>query len=56
MMNNEQQQQPDDRLTGLGDVIKRITDFLGIKLDNCGCMERQEWLNKKFPFPERRQQ
>jgi hypothetical protein len=34
---------------GLGDVIKRITDFLHIP--QCGgCQERQEFLNQRVEF------
>jgi len=39
------------KMKGLGDLIKKGTDKLGIK--QCGgCKKRQEWLNKKFPFKE----
>ena len=35
---------------GLGDIINKITDFVGIKKTNdCGCKKRQEWLNEKIP-------
>ena len=34
---------------GLGDTIKKATDFFGIP--QCGgCKKRQEMLNKKFPY------
>ena len=37
---------------GLGDSIKKITDFLHIP--QCGgCKERQEMLNKAFPYKEK---
>lgn len=37
---------------GLGDTIKKATDFLGIP--QCGgCKERQEMLNKKFPYKKK---
>jgi len=41
---------------GLGDTIAKITHATGIakvvKIINpdCGCDERQEWLNKKIPY------
>lgn len=39
---------PND-IRGLGDVVKRVTDFLGIP--QCGgCRQRQETLNKLVPF------
>ena len=41
---------------GLGDDIEKITKATGIKKaatflfgKDCGCDERKEWLNKKFP-------
>jgi len=38
-----------DQLGGLGDLVKKGTDALNIP--QCGgCKQRQEWLNKKFPF------
>lgn len=42
---------------GLGDTIAKITEATGIKAvvkfiagDDCGCDERQEYLNKLFPY------
>ena len=42
---------------GLGDTVEKITKATGIKslVDNvtgggCGCKERKEKLNKKFPY------
>lgn len=36
-------------IRGLGDVVARITKFVGLK--PCGgCKKRQEWLNEKVPF------
>lgn len=42
---------------GFGDTVERFTSSTGIKTivksvfgDNCGCNERQEWLNKKIPY------
>jgi hypothetical protein len=42
---------------GFGDTVKAFTSFTGIDKivhgftnGNCGCDERQEWLNKKFPY------
>ena len=44
-------------LDGIGDVVEKITKVTGIKKvvefiagDDCGCEERKEELNKKFPF------
>ena len=44
---------------GLGDSIEKITKATGIKKavsfllgEDCGCDERKEWLNKKFPYNE----
>ena len=46
-----------DKPKGLGDVVKSITKATGIdKLvkfiagEDCGCQERQEAMNKMFPF------
>lgn len=42
--------------TGLGDTIEQITKATGIKkvvdkvFPDCGCQQRKEWLNKKFPY------
>lgn len=34
---------------GLGDTIAKVTSAIGIK--PCGgCKERQEWLNRAFPY------
>jgi hypothetical protein len=39
------------KMKGLGDLIKKGTEKLGIK--QCGgCKKRQEWLNQKFPFKD----
>tara|TARA_B100001057_G_C22663101_1_gene876735 strand:- start:597 stop:752 length:156 start_codon:yes stop_codon:yes gene_type:complete len=41
---------------GLGDTIHKITQATGIArivkaiIPNCGCDQRQEWLNKKIPY------
>jgi hypothetical protein len=46
---------------GLGDTVDKITTATGIKsvvhkvadaigVDDCGCTERQERLNKAFPY------
>ena len=42
---------------GLGDTVEKITEATGIKKavkwifgEDCGCEERKEWLNKKFPY------
>jgi len=43
---------------GLGDSIEKITEITGIKKvvekvagkKGCGCKERKEALNKKFPY------
>ncbi len=44
-------------LKGLGDLIERVTETTGIKqvVENmskggCGCSERKDKLNEKFPF------
>jgi hypothetical protein len=45
-----------DRPRGLGDVIATVTHYTGIAAvvkainPNCGCAERQEFLNKQLPF------
>ena len=43
--------------TGLGDTIEKITTAIGIKAavkflagEDCGCTERKQTLNKKFPY------
>lgn len=39
----------DTKVKGVGDVVKKMTDFLGIK--QCGaCAKRQQKLNEMFPF------
>ena len=45
---------------GLGDSIDRFTEFTGIKKlvkrlfgDDCGCDERQKWLNQRFPYAKK---
>tara|TARA_R100000152_G_C6781781_1_gene217100 strand:- start:7176 stop:7376 length:201 start_codon:yes stop_codon:yes gene_type:complete len=46
---------------GLGDTVENITKATGIKSflelgmktigkKDCGCKKRKEWLNKKFPY------
>ena len=42
---------------GFGDTVERFTTATGIKTvvksvfgDNCGCDQRKDWLNKKFPY------
>lgn len=41
---------------GLGDTIEKITEATGIKkavdilFKDCGCNEKKEWLNRKFPY------
>jgi hypothetical protein len=49
----------DGKHLGFGDTVKAITSFTGIDKivetitnGNCGCNERQEWLNKKFPYKQ----
>lgn len=44
-------------IKGLGDLIAGFTKSTGIKVlvkkiagENCGCEDRREKLNKKFPF------
>ena len=50
---------PPKKAQGLGDTIEQITEATGIKKavkwifgEDCGCEERQQWLNKKFPYTE----
>ncbi len=48
---------------GLGDTIAKITQATGIKTvvdkisavtgKDCGCQQRQEWLNQMFPYRNR---
>jgi len=41
---------PGHTIRGVGDVVKRVTDFMGIK--QCGgCRGRQDVLNKLLPNP-----
>jgi len=49
--------QEEKEITGLGDVVERITEATGIKAavkwlagEDCGCDERKEKLNKLFPL------
>lgn len=44
---------------GLGDTVEKITEVTGIKKavkwifgEDCGCEDRKEWLNKKFPYSQ----
>jgi hypothetical protein len=44
-------------LKGLGDLIERVTETTGIKKvvekatnGGCGCSQRRDKLNEKFPF------
>lgn len=45
-----------EKSKGLGDTIAKITKFTGIKIivdsitENCGCAEKQDWLNGKVPY------
>tara|TARA_R110001606_G_scaffold387510_1_gene552216 strand:- start:6 stop:161 length:156 start_codon:yes stop_codon:yes gene_type:complete len=45
-----------EKSKGLGDTIAKITKTTGLAtlvkviIPNCGCDERQEWLNKKIPY------
>lgn len=45
---------------GLGDSIAKITKATGIEklvkalVPDCGCDRRQEWLNEKFPYRNRK--
>ena len=45
------------RSKGAGDTVNKITEVTGIKKlvkwlfgEDCGCKERQEYLNKTFPY------
>ena len=44
---------------GLGDTIDKITKATGIKklvgaiTEDCGCKNRQEMLNKAFPYKQK---
>ena len=41
------------RIEGLGDIIKRLTDAVGVP--QCeGCKQRQQWLNDKVPLGKKR--
>ena len=45
----EEQAKLEKQSTGLGDTIKKVTDFLHIP--QCGgCQKRQKALNKMFPY------
>jgi hypothetical protein len=47
-----QEQMKKEMSRGLGDTIKKATDFL--KIPQCGgCKERQEMLNRKFPYKKK---
>lgn len=38
---------------GLGDTIEKVIQATGLDNlvpDDCGCVERKEWLNRKFPY------
>jgi hypothetical protein len=41
---------------GLGDTIEKVTKATGIKwfvdrfVGDCGCEDRKEWLNARFPY------
>ena len=41
---------------GLGDTVEKITIATGLKklvdrmAEDCGCEERKEYLNEKFPY------
>jgi hypothetical protein len=35
---------------GLGDVVKRVLDTAGIKLENCQCEDRRQYLNGLLQF------
>jgi hypothetical protein len=43
---------------GLGDTIEKITKATGIKklvdllVDDCGCDDKKEMLNKAFPYKQ----
>lgn len=45
-----------EKSKGLGDTVAKITKFTGIKAfvesitEDCGCAEKQEWLNGKVPY------
>lgn len=45
---------------GLGDTVEKITEATGIKKavkwifgEDCGCEERKNWLNEKFPYSQK---
>ena len=42
---------PNEGMRGLGDLVKKGTEAIGIKQKKgCGCGKRQDKLNKLFPF------
>jgi hypothetical protein len=42
---------PSESSRGLGDTVAKVLEFLGVeKGPDCGCTQRQEWLNEKFPY------
>ena len=52
---------PEEKSKGLGDTVEKITAFTGLKaltqmledkgvIEDCGCDERKEKLNKIFPY------
>jgi hypothetical protein len=49
----------DNKSRGLGDTIEKITKATGIKSvvdkvlkNDCGCSERRDSLNRKFPYTD----
>lgn len=41
---------------GLGDTIEKLTKLLKLNRvfgDDCGCKQRKEWLNKRFPYAKK---
>jgi hypothetical protein len=44
---------PQKPMEGLGDAIRRVTDWAGIK-PCAACDERRDKLNRIVPFPKRR--
>jgi hypothetical protein len=45
---------------GLGDTVEQITEATGIKKavkwifgEDCGCEDRKNWLNEKFPYNQK---
>lgn len=42
----------DSKTIGLGDIVKKVTDYFNIHLDDCGCEYRRQLLNRiqiKYP-------